>query len=391
MFVSAVCLFLVLVDVIVNNWEFNDLVGNARTLLTPVLNVASQQDLTNAFTFADGSSLDSVSSVGLYMINYTLQTIHAHDSNMYVLSADSYTVDSPVNDICGMLVQSYRLANTSSSLVSLGVVQDGIEYVRGTAMTNLLQGTRPIPPPGSNHDALVSFGYLPSRIDADMRLTTPVKVPPPESVAFANVSMYRFCARAYCTGCDPTIELGQDLCTVQTSFSPTTRTLVVHSSVAIAGHSRVLGMMMTRSAVSVGSLYVRALCVLFGLAAFATSHKTVRWTDSVSLSSWYKKLVYIAAPAQYRYQCRSVDFSYFCFNSDVFVVGYVVAVLLDEKACNLYSRTLHKWNDETIDSWTSRWVFVRIAAMNFRWVWLNCFLVKVIKVLANVLSTARYT
>ncbi|RHY23846.1 hypothetical protein DYB32_009050 [Aphanomyces invadans] len=29
--------------------------------------------------------------------------------------------------------------------------------------------------------------------------------------------------------------------------------------------------------------------------------------------------------------------------------------------------------------------------MNFRWVWLNCFLVKVIKVLANVLSTARYT
>ncbi|RHZ16432.1 hypothetical protein DYB31_014372 [Aphanomyces astaci] len=76
--VSAICVMLVLVDVTSNNWELNDVIGNTRTLFTPVLNVASQQDLTDTFTFAEGYSLSTTSNVGLFMLNYTLQKIHAH-------------------------------------------------------------------------------------------------------------------------------------------------------------------------------------------------------------------------------------------------------------------------------------------------------------------------
>ncbi|RHY93017.1 hypothetical protein DYB26_013294, partial [Aphanomyces astaci] len=101
MIVSAICVMLVLVDVISNNWKLNDLIGNARTLFTPVLNVASQQDLTDTFTFAEGYSLSTTSNVGLFMLNYTLKKIHAHDASMYVLTADTFLINGGTNDICG--------------------------------------------------------------------------------------------------------------------------------------------------------------------------------------------------------------------------------------------------------------------------------------------------
>ncbi|RHY84112.1 hypothetical protein DYB35_013763, partial [Aphanomyces astaci] len=388
--VSAICVMLVLVDVTSNNWELNDLIGNARTLFTPVLNVASRQDLTDTFTFAEGYSLSTTSNVGLFMLNYTLQKIRAHDASMYVLTADTFLINGGANDICGLLKQSYQIkANTTS--VSLGVIEDGIQYIRGQAISNFFLGIAPPPPFGSDHDTLTSLGYIPSRMDADVRLTTPVAIPPPGTSTRANVSMYRYYSRALCTGCDPIVELGLDVCSVTTSFNDSSRKLVIESSQAVVGHHRVLGMMLERSGVTTGSLVVRGLCVLFVLASFTTSQKTVRWMDSVALTSWYKKLLHMIAPSLHRYQHQLLNLPYFCFNSDIFVVGYVTAVLLDEKACTLYSRALFRWNRDTPGSWTSWYVYLRILSMNFRWVWLNCFLVKIIKLMANFVSATRYT
>ncbi|RQM26880.1 hypothetical protein B5M09_005428 [Aphanomyces astaci] len=296
-----------------NNWELNDLIGNARTLFTPVLNVASQQDLTDTFTFAEGYSLSTTSNVGLFMLNYTLQKIHAHDASMYVLTADTFLINGGTNDICGLLKQSYLVkANTTS--VSLGVIEDGIQYIRGQAISNFFLGIGPPPSFGSDHDTLTSLG---------------------------------------------------------------SRKLVIESSQAVVGHHRVLGMMLERSGVTTGSLVVRGVCVLFVLASFTTSQKT--------------KLLHMIAPSLHRYQHRLLNLPYFCFNSDIFVVGYVTAVLLDEKACTLYSRALFRWNRDTPSSWTSWYVYLRILSMNFRWVWLNCFLVKIIKLMANFVSATGYT
>ncbi|ETV71671.1 hypothetical protein H257_13109 [Aphanomyces astaci] len=348
----------VLVDVTSNNWELNDLIGNARTLFTPVLNVASQQDLTDTFTFAEGYSLSTTSNVGLFMLNYTLQKIHAHDASMYVLTADTFLINGGTNDICGLLKQSYLVkANTTS--VSLGVIEDGIQYIRGQAISNFFLGIGPPPSFGSDHDTLTSLGYIPSRMDADVRLTTLVAIPPQGRLA-------RTC-----------LCIGTTRARFARGATPSSRKLVIESSQAVVGHHRVLGMMLERSGVTTGSLVVRGVCVLFVLASFTTSQKT--------------KLLHMIAPSLHRYQHRLLNLPYFCFNSDIFVVGYVTAVLLDEKACTLYSRALFRWNRDTPSSWTSWYVYLRILSMNFRWVWLNCFLVKIIKLMANFVSATGYT
>ncbi|RHY40780.1 hypothetical protein DYB34_012047 [Aphanomyces astaci] len=106
--VSAICVMLVLVDVTSNNWELNDVIGNTRTLFTPVLNVASQQDLTDTFTFAEGYSLSTTSNVGLFMLNYTLQKIHAHYASMYVLTANTFLINGGTNDIYGLEISPFN-------------------------------------------------------------------------------------------------------------------------------------------------------------------------------------------------------------------------------------------------------------------------------------------
>ncbi|RQM22464.1 hypothetical protein B5M09_003174 [Aphanomyces astaci] len=391
--VSAMCVVLVLVDVTTNNWELNHTIGNANSMLNAVLNIASPAELTETFTFARGYSLDTTSNVGLYMLNFTLNKIHAHDNSMYVLTAESFLIDSPVDDICHLLKQSYPLPNYTDvgSTIKLGVIKDGVQYVRGYVVSNVIFGLGAPPPPESKHEDLVSLGYTPSRTDTDMRLTTPVTIPPPGTVVSTNVSMFQYFARAYCSGCDPIAVLGLDVCSVVTSYNASTRTLVVESSAAVLGNSHVLGLLIERSGVTMGSLYVRGFAVLFVTAVFATSQKTVRWTDGSTLTTWVKKLGHMLAPTLLRYPCRTFDFSYFCFNSDFFVVGYVVAVLLDEKTCNVYSRAMHSWNKNTAPSADSTWVFIRILAMNFRWMWLNCFFVKAIKWVVNFTNSTRYT
>ncbi|RHY01163.1 hypothetical protein DYB25_002130 [Aphanomyces astaci] len=391
--VSAMCVLLVSVDVTFNNWELNQVLGNGNALLTPLLNTQSSDDLPKMYSFPRGMSLDTASTVGVFMLNYTIQKISIRDDTIYTLTADSFLIDNPANDICGILKQSYPVTKDSGvgSSMKLGVIKDGIQYVRGAALTNIFHGLGTMPPAGTRADDLIALGYTPSRTETDMRLTTAVVVPPIGTTAYANVSMYRFYPRAFCTGCEPVSELGLDVCTLAMSYNATTRSLVVQSSKAIYGQDHVMGFILDRTATTKGSLYVRGFCVLFVMVAYATSQKTVRWTDGATLTSWYNKLSYMISPTLLRYPCHTFDFSYFCFNSDVFVVGYVAAVLLDEKACNIYSRAMFSWFKNTSTNSTNSWVFVRILAMNFRWMWLNCLLIKFVKFVANYTTATRYT
>ncbi|KAF0709624.1 Aste57867_5849 [Aphanomyces stellatus] len=388
------CAFLVLVDIIANNWELIDYIGNGQTFLTPVLNVATQDDLLAQYTFPTAASPLTISNAGRFMINHTLSGIHARDGDNYILTVGDFVIKSAANDICGVLARTYPITaaannRTTGSPLRLGVAIDQVVYARGNALSNFFgtTTTTTAPPPRQRtHAGLTAIGYIPARLESELRLTTTLTIPPAGVPTQSNVTMYRFYNRAFCTGCDPISELGLDICVVNVTYNASAQVLVVHSSQAVVGQVHKLGLMMERSGVTEGSLYVRGFCVLLVLLGYTTSQKTVRWTDGSSLDTWVKKIIYLFAPNLYRYRSNTFNFSHFVFNSDWFVLLYMTAVLLDEKACMVYSRSMYNWNKDTQDTWAKQ----KLLAMNFRWVWLNCFIVKLLKVLVNFVSATRF-
>ncbi|RHY00107.1 hypothetical protein DYB36_013402 [Aphanomyces astaci] len=92
------------------------------------------------------------------------------------------------------------------------------------------------------------------------------------------------------------------------------------------------------------------------------------------------------SPAVYRYPSRAFSFSYLCFNSDIFVGLYLIAVLLDEKSSSIFSRVMYFWNKGSGNSF----VVLRLWSINLRLLWFNCFVAKFMKWVANALGTTRH-
>ncbi|RHY91529.1 hypothetical protein DYB35_003168 [Aphanomyces astaci] len=383
---AVVCVVCMVLDVVVNNWGLNDYIGNARSFFTPVLTkIASVKDLKDYFVFPTDASPWSSSNAGRFMLNHSLASIHARDDSHYVLTAGSYAVLDAANDICVDLIDEYPVRQGTTS-AQLGHVTDKLVYIRGSTMSNLF-GTMPPPaPPGTDPIQLTELGYRPGRLDCDMRLTTPLEVPAQGVVMQANLSMYRFYARAFCTGCMPIMELGLDKCQVHYSFNATTQSLVVHASEPIFGHNHYVGMLLERSSVTTTGLWVRITCVLYLVVAFSSSRKTIRWTNGLTLTTWFKKLNHTLSPVVYRYPSRAFSFSYLCFNSDIFVGLYLIAVLLDEKSSSIFSRVMYFWNKGSGNSF----VVLRLWSINLRLLWFNCFVAKFMKWVANALGTTRH-
>ncbi|KAF0714522.1 Aste57867_3830 [Aphanomyces stellatus] len=163
------------------------------------------------------------------------------------------------------------------------------------------------------------MGYIPGRVNADMRLTPPLVLA--NASGMTMLTMYRFAARAFCTGCTPVVELGLDTCTIAYSFNDTTKLLDIESSHAIYGQTHALGILFERGWSPVLSLYVRLVCVLLVVAIHAVSQRTVQWPDT-NTKTWRRWLVNLVSPSQYLQPCRAFELSDICFNSDVYVLLY---------------------------------------------------------------------
>ncbi|RLO05321.1 hypothetical protein DYB28_006200 [Aphanomyces astaci] len=206
----------------------------------------------------------------------------------------------------------------------------------------------------------------------------------------ANISMYRFAPRSFCSGCNPIVELGLDVCKTVYHVDMASQSLVVSSSTAYWGEYHMLGMILERSSATGASLYLRAIALVFALAGFATSKKTTRWTEATTMSTFWKRVtppIYSTISMfttrwRRRYSSHTLTFSNFCLNSDFFVV---VAVILDEKNSMCFARLVHTWNIEG----DNPWIDIQMS-MQFRWLWINCFVVKAAKVVFNFASLIRY-
>ncbi|ETV76502.1 hypothetical protein H257_09512 [Aphanomyces astaci] len=388
--VSISCSLLVLVDIVGNNWELNDFTGNAKHFLTPLLTTFSIDELVQTYAFPTDSSPWSASNGGRFMINSALNQVHDLGGDYYHLTLGSHTIDTPENNICGQLVDAYPLVNTSKSVVRLGSVQDQVTYIRGTTLTHVFGdslGTE-LGHFGDNASKLESLGYVAGRVGLDMRLTTAIPVSTQGKTVTLNVTMYRFFSKSFCSGCAPNTELGMDTCTIVYSTDESTNVLHVHSSGAIYGESHVLGIILLRRWGPVLSLWLRGLCILAVLAAFAASQKTVQWTDTMTFtSSWVKRMVHKFSPPQYRHVNNAFHLLYFCFNSDFTVLMLSVSVMFDEDIAMVYGRVLSRWSKPaSFQLWTQ----LRLYALDFRWMWFNLAILKLLKLACNLVNTARF-
>ncbi|CAK4077637.1 unnamed protein product [Aphanomyces euteiches] len=379
--------FLVVIDVWYNNWELINYMGNAQYLLTPLLNHPSLNDVAASYAFPKEASPALMSEAGRFQLNESISIAYTRDPVYYFLTAGGHLIQDASYDICGAIAKSYPNVNASLGTVSLGVVANTMFYVRGTTLSNFFGTTSTaVVPPKANDSTLTAYGYAPARLDSDMKLTTPLVIPPNGVNITTNVTMYRFFPKSYCTGCKSIVELGRDKCAVVYTYNTTTRTLKVFSSKAYLGDYHLLGVILGRSKESMGSLWVRAFCVLMAIMGYQASQKTIRWTEPSVKRSWYKRILHTLIPPLYRYSSYAFSLSNFCLNSDVVVFGYAVAMLLDEKQSMVFTRQLAKWVQAN-DGWAQ----IQLFAIQFRWLWLNCAVLKFIKWLINFMSLTRQT
>ncbi|KAF0723823.1 hypothetical protein Ae201684P_017215 [Aphanomyces euteiches] len=365
-------LTLICIDVVTSNWQLINFIGNGNHFLTPILNVNSTHELERMFMFPLDSSIHTASQVGLFQLQTTIE--QAQSSSAYVLDVGVYDLAKAPFDFCNKLVQSYPVGDKPvGSTMRLATLLDGITYIRGDTISHWFGDTKTAPEasPGMNDTQIRAMGYIPGRTDTDLRVTTPLSIPPPGQSRVVNLTMYRFYAKAFCSGCESVAELGKDPCTLEYSYDDKAKQLVV----AKASHSSAdkwhdVGLMINHPDGAIVSLWIRGVSVLLVLGAFRASQKTVQWVDSAQ-APLYKKLLHIVAPPL-----------------DIFVVLYTLAILADESTSMYFSRVINYYYRY---SRFGLFTELRLMAISFRWLWPNCFVVKLLKWTAHFVASTQHT
>ncbi|KAF0712656.1 hypothetical protein As57867_004724, partial [Aphanomyces stellatus] len=314
-----VVVVLLAVDIFANNWQLIDYIGDGRHFMTPLINSPTVDAVEAKYYFPKQMAPSTVSQVGRYMVKAAVDAVAADGASSFVLALGNFLIQDANNDICGTLARTYPLNNTVTigSSVVLGVVVDTLTYMRGNAFAQFFGTADPnVAAVGSNHSVLLDMGYLPGRVNTDMRLTTPLVVAAKANAT--NISAYRFFSKSFCSACSPATELGLDLCSISYTFNDTSKVLTVKSSQAVYGTYHALGFIFDRSWTPMLSICARALSILLVVAIYAVSQRTVVWIDESDLS-WWTRLVHFVAPKQYRQPCLAFRVSDVCFNSDVYV------------------------------------------------------------------------
>ncbi|KAF0698698.1 Aste57867_10698 [Aphanomyces stellatus] len=384
--------FLVAVDVTCNNWEIVHAIGNAKHFFTPLQDITTIQDMVSQYAFVNNMTPDTISKVAKSMLNYTVDAMDVDNGANYFLTANTYTILESNNDICRTLVGTYTVPTrpppSQANPFRLAAAINQITYIRGSPLSKAF-GTADtvVAPKGSKDQELTNMGYIPGRWDLDMRFSTRIDLPLDTNSYSTNVSMYRIFSKSFCSGCDPNTELGLDICSITYSYNATNNTFAVASAKAFLGGSHLLGLVISRTWGTVASLAIRGVCVVFAVVGYAVSKKTVRWTDPPTMGSWVRRIIHTISPTPlYKFPSHTLTFTTFCLDSDLFVLFYSFAIVLDEKNSMVYSRVMNRWNQYSDNSWVS----VQLFAMQFRWLWLNCAVLKLLKSVVNVGAMTRY-
>ncbi|RHY93644.1 hypothetical protein DYB37_001021 [Aphanomyces astaci] len=393
--ISAVGVFLVAYDVFANNWALNDYIGNAMHCRTPVMDMASFSDIHDHYVFSTRDNWGTISPIPRQLLATHIDQLIIADETVYFLAAGMHEVGPATPDLCRDLERSYPITfptNSTETVVRLAVAMDFVTYIRGDALSHVFGSTAtdPVPGPDALREELLERGYEAGVFTADLRMTleVPVSSLNPGTTMQHNTLVYRIFAKTFNTGGTPMAELGVDNCNMTYVWNATTNMVDVVSSRVMLGEVHILAIIVDRSSTTVAAFYIKVFALLMVLGGYSASAKTVIWvdTDKQILWPWFKRLYQKFAPDLYRHPSHALTMQYICYNSDLFVLLYVVTVLLDENIAMKFTREMNEWNQWNPDFWVS----VQIYSMSFRWLWINCCFVKMLKLLCHNVSIVQY-
>ncbi|KAF0690038.1 Aste57867_18547 [Aphanomyces stellatus] len=386
---GLVMLFLTLVDFFANNWAFLDFCGNGLQFRTPVAQLASASDLASHYTFAHGLNYTDMSNIGQWMTDFSVTNMAGTTAAIYLLPGGTYTISSTMN-FCNILApRTYTVDLTHP--VKLAATNDAVTFLRGDALSHTFTNDmmENLPTSTTKMDDLAALGFIGARVQADLRLTTVLPLVNTSATQTMVVKMYRIYSKAYCTGCTPIAELGHGLCNLTATYTDATQTLHVTRAASVVGSPYDYGLMFERSIYSTIGLMIKFVAIFFAVAGYLASRKTVQWqeVDSEKVETVWSKVVLTIAPKYFPHLSHAIRFDLFCFNSDIFVSLYCISTLLDMSQSIKFIRETNGFNMLAPRPLVS----LQLFALSTRLLWLNVALVKLFKVLWNVVAPAIYS
>ncbi|RHY25753.1 hypothetical protein DYB32_008123 [Aphanomyces invadans] len=386
--IGGIVLFLVFVDAIANNWAIVDFCGNALHFRTPVANVKTAAELSTEYIFGQGRGFGNLSNVGQWMIGMSIEELATVSADVYFLTAGAYAIMDSTN-FCGGFNGNYSVPDLAMP-VKLAVVDDGVTYIRGNSLTHAFTNdlTENLPTKDAKMADLVALGFHPARMQTDMKMTTSVDIKNKSSSQNFAIPWYRVYSKSFCTGCTPLTALSHGICNITVKYVDATKTAVVSKSFSAPNSTHYLGLMFRRSIYSTIGAVLKYIAIFIAVAGYLAGRKTIQWHERVpeNVETVAGKLVDMVFPKYYPHLSHAIRFDLFCYNSDVFVLLFVVSNVLDMNQAIQYIREVNQYNVVSPDFSMS----LQLLALSTRLLWLNVGMVKVAKMAVHLLSLATY-
>ncbi|OQR84468.1 hypothetical protein ACHHYP_13345 [Achlya hypogyna] len=373
-------------DAVLNTWAVNDFLGAGCFFLTPIASASTLGDLMAQYRFARRVGIGDLSKVAMWMANYTITNMVSKSGRVYLVDAGLFPL-TPATVLCPIFEQTYDVGD--SLHVHLAVAVDSVSYFRGNALSHVFARDSTLPAvAGMTSNELTLLGYVPGRTTVDQRFTGLLRVANTSAPQIHIVRYFRIFTRSFCTGCDPVAELGFSECNLTLSFDAGASTLTVASSTFVPGSSYSLGFVMPSGSYSTAALTCKLLAVVFGVAGFVASRRSAQWhdADATRAESLGTRLLRKVAPKVYPYASDAMRYDMFCYNSDWFVSLYALSVVLDVPNSFVFVHTANLYNEHAPQLGHSLQLFM----LSTRLLWVNCALLKAVKVAWSALGRATY-
>ncbi|KDO18354.1 hypothetical protein SPRG_16273 [Saprolegnia parasitica CBS 223.65] len=384
---GSLVVLLLTVDAVVNNWSLNNFLGGGFFFLTPVGGIGAAYELDTEYSFGHGRAIANLSDVGYWMTNVSVSHLVTKSKHMYTFTAGEFAL-TPSTDLCPIFQGTYSALAGSS--IRLALADDAISFYRGHAMDHFFTNDQTVnlATRGMSSADLFSLGYVPGRTSVDKRFTTPFTVANTSQLQHLVVPYFRIYTYNFCTGCTPITELGFSRCNLTLAYSDANQTLRVDSSAFVPGSTYKLGVTMANSVVGVVSLVAKLAAIMLGIAGFFASRRTVQWfeVDPSTPDSVIAKVLRTVAPKYFPFPSHALSYDMFCYNSDVFVFLYAFSVLLDLQNCLLYVGRINVYNAHVPQALP----LLTTLSLSCRLLWVNCAILKVCKILWNLVVHAEY-
>ncbi|OQR92153.1 hypothetical protein ACHHYP_04020 [Achlya hypogyna] len=381
--IGALVILLAAVDTVINNWAVNDYLGNGYRFITPFAAVSSASDLPGHVSFLTGQGIDELSHIGGYMLNDSITDLVEKSNDVYILYVGLFSM-APSLDLCRGFQGLYSVTGLNTHF---GVATDAISFVRGSALTHIFTNDASVNlgTASSSPAQLEALGYSPARRTTTLHITNEVKLKNTSAPQVASIGFFRLSSKSYCTGCTPIGELGYGTCNMTLVHNATSSTVAVASSSVVAGADYHVGLLLSQSAFSSASHYVKTIAIVFAVGGFLASRRTVQWKepDPNKIDSAWTKLLRTVSPKYFPYPSHALRFDMFTYNSDIFVFLFSAGVILDMGNCLYFLRHVSVFSAPA-----PRWSHTfQIYALTTRLLWLNCATLKLLKLLWNAVST----